>query len=73
MELEKRGVRTLTICTDVFQEMAELEKRAGGMPDLGIAIIEHPLVYRTDEELDELAAGLLPLLEARFGRGDESA
>ena len=58
----------MTICTDVFQEMAELEKRALGMPDLELAIIEHPLVYRTQEELEMLANSILPLLEARFGQ-----
>jgi hypothetical protein len=71
--LEKRGVRTLTICTDVFEQMADLEKSALGAPDLGIAIIEHPLVYRTPEELEAIADAMLPLLEARFGEGNASA
>ncbi len=64
-------MRTVTICTDVFKEMAELEKRALGVPDLSIAIIEHPLVYRTDEELDKIAAGLMSLFESRFGAGSK--
>ena len=45
-------MRTLTICTDVFEQMADLEKSALGMADLGVAIIEHPLVYRTAAELE---------------------
>lgn len=49
--------------------MADLEKSALGAPDLGVAIIEHPLVYRTPEELEEIADAVLPLLEARFGPG----
>jgi hypothetical protein len=68
--LEKRGVRTLTICTTVFQKMADLEKRALGMPDLGIAIIEHPLMYRTNEELEALADSLAPLFEQHFTSDD---
>lgn len=50
--------------------MAELEKSALGVPDLGVAIIEHPLVYRTADELEQIADSLLPLLESRFGAGN---
>lgn len=60
-------MRTLTICTDVFEQMADLEKSALGMPDLGIAIIDHPLVYRSAEELEQIADALEPLLTSRFG------
>lgn len=56
----------MTICTDVFEQMAELEKRALGQPDLCVAIVEHPLVYRTDEELEVMADSIVPLLESRF-------
>jgi hypothetical protein len=68
--LEKRGVHTITICTEVFEKMADLEKRALGRPDLGIAIIEHPLMYRTDEELEKLADSIVPLLERHFTTED---
>ena len=60
-------MRTVTICTDAFEQMAELEKVALGVPDLAIAIIEHPLVYRTADQLEQIADQLLPLLETRFG------
>jgi hypothetical protein len=69
--LERRGVRTVTICTDVFQPMADLERSALGMPDLALAITEHPLVSRTQGELEHIADRLLPLFDARFGREDQ--
>lgn len=50
--------------------MADLEKSALGVPDLGVAIIEHPLVYRTGEELEQIADSLLPIFESRFGVGN---
>lgn len=53
--------------------MADLEKSALGVPDLGVAIIEHPLVYRTPDELETIADAMTPLLEARFGTGKEKA
>jgi hypothetical protein len=64
-------VRTITICTDVFEKMADLEKRALGRPDLNIAIIEHPLMYRTDTELEALADSIVPLLEQHFTTDDQ--
>jgi hypothetical protein len=59
-------VRTITICTDAFEKMADLEKRALGMPDLGLAIIEHPLMYRTTDELEAIADAIAPLFEQHF-------
>jgi hypothetical protein len=56
----------VTICTDAFEQMAELEKRALGVPDLCVPIIEHPLVYRTDEEIEELADQVFAAISDRF-------
>lgn len=56
----------MTICTDAFEAMADLEKSALGVPDLGVAIIEHPLVYRTPEEIEAIADDLVARFEARF-------
>ena len=43
MELEKRGVPTVTICTHRFKVLGEVERRALGMPELPMAIAPHPL------------------------------
>ncbi len=43
MELERRGVPTVTVCTDRFVKLGEVERRALGMPELPMAIAIHPL------------------------------
>ena len=62
-------MRTVTICTDAFEQMATLEKRVLGQPDLAVAIIEHPLVYRTIDEIERLADSAMPLLDRLFRTG----
>lgn len=57
----------MTICTDAFEKMAELERRVLGKPDLAVAIIEHPLVYRNNDEIEQLADSIMPMLDERFG------
>ena len=42
MELEKRGISTVTVCTDRFTRLAETERSALGMPELAVAIAPHP-------------------------------
>ena len=58
----------MTICTDAFEQMAMLERRALGASDLAVAIIEHPLVYRTAEEIEAIADGLMPMIDQLFRR-----
>lgn len=43
MELERRGVATVTVCTDRFTRLAEIERHALGMPELAMAVAPHPL------------------------------
>ena len=51
MELEKRGVPTVTLCTDAFAGLAREESKNLGMPDLPIVIIKHPLGGATAEQV----------------------
>lgn len=67
MELEKRGLRTITVCTDAFEKMADLERDALGQPDLQLAIIGHPLLGRDEIAIEAAVDEIMPLLEARFG------
>jgi len=53
--LEKRGTPTLSICTDEFLSLAEMEARALRMPRLPIAVIPHPLGGLKPEEVVEKA------------------
>ena len=59
MELEKRGVRTVVVGTDRFRRLGEVERRSLGMPDLTMAIAEHPLGGLQSEQLLAKADGLL--------------
>ena len=59
MELEKRGVRTVVVGTDRFKRLGEVERRSLGMPELTMAIVEHPLGGLQTENLLAKADGLL--------------
>ncbi|MCI0899107.1 MAG: hypothetical protein J4O11_12510 [Chloroflexi bacterium] len=59
MELEKRGVRTVVVGTDRFKRLAEVERRSLGMPELTMAIAEHPFGGLRAEKLLAKADGLL--------------
>ena len=59
MELEKRGVRTVVVGTDRFKRLGEVERRSLGMPELTMAIAEHPLGGLRAGQLLEKADGLL--------------
>ncbi len=51
VEFEKRGVPSLLICSDAFEaEARELSQRLG-LPNIRLAVIRHPVVVQTDEEL----------------------
>ena len=43
MELEKRGIATVTVCSHLFQRLGNVERRSLGMPDLPMAIAPHPI------------------------------
>jgi hypothetical protein len=43
VELERKGIATVTICTDAFVALAREESRNLGMSDLPLVIIEHPI------------------------------
>lgn len=51
MELEKRGLPTLVICSDRFETLGRAQADALGKPELALGIIPHPLGGITDDEL----------------------
>lgn len=53
MELEKRGVPTVTLCTDAFAGLAREESKNLGMPDLPIVVIKHPLGGTSPEQVKQ--------------------
>jgi hypothetical protein len=55
VELEKQGVPTVTICTTAFEDLAREESRNLGMPDLPLAIIQHPIGGEPLSAIDQRA------------------
>ena len=68
VELEKRGVATVTVCTDVFEPLARNLAAGLGMPNLAIAVLAHPLATRSPEEMDAIADELAPEVIAALQR-----
>ena len=60
------GVPAVTICTDAFINLAREESRNLGLPDLSLAIVQHPLggeppavvAQRAEEALEQVISGL---------------
>ncbi len=59
MELERLGVATVTVCTDRFIRLAEIERQALGMPELAMAIASHPFGGLGVQEVQAKADALL--------------
>ena len=59
MELERRGIPTVTVCTHLFVTLGNVERRSLGMPDLPLAIPQHPLGGLLAEAVKEKADALL--------------
>ena len=66
MELEKRGIRTVVVGTDRFKRLGEVERKSLGMPELNMAVAEHPLgglkaeklLAKADDLLEQVVEGL---------------
>jgi hypothetical protein len=55
VDLEKLGIPTVTLCTDVFVQLAREESRALGMAELPLAIVPHPLGGEAPEAIRQRA------------------
>ena len=66
MELERRGIPTVTVCSHLFQRLGSVERRSLGMPDLPMAIAPHPIgglpaetaVAKADDLFETVVAAL---------------
>jgi hypothetical protein len=75
VELEKRGIPTVTICTEAFVGLAREEAKNLGMPGLPLAIIQHPIGgesetvmhQRAEDAVAKVARGLLGPLDSDGG------
>ncbi len=55
MELQKRGVPTVTVVTEKFISLAKASAKSLGYPDLPSLIVPHPFETLSPERLHEIA------------------
>ena len=68
MELERRGVATVTVCSHLFQRLGEVERRSLGMPELPMAIAPHPIGGMPAETASVKADSLFETIVAALTR-----
>ena len=69
MELEWAGIPSVAIVHQSMEGSARAMARVSGMPDYGFATVPYPhipLAVWTDDEIDDVARELAPLLLARL-------
>jgi hypothetical protein len=67
VELERRGIPTVAVCSHLFVNLGQAERRALGMPQLPLAITQHPIgglrapavLEKAEALLDQVVAGLV--------------
>jgi hypothetical protein len=64
--LEKAGIPTVLVVTEIFEDLARREAKAKGLPNARIVVVSHPLGGSTDEAVRQKAqegyAAMLPLI-----------
>jgi hypothetical protein len=55
VELEARGVPTVTLCTEAFMDSAAAHARAYGCPDARVVAVQHPLAALAPEAVIQRA------------------
>ncbi|MBI2846379.1 MAG: hypothetical protein HYX82_00700 [Chloroflexi bacterium] len=60
IELEKRGVPTVLLCTDQFIATAQATARIKGLPDYPFVVVPHPVGSLSQAGLMERAKLALP-------------
>ncbi|MYC29599.1 MAG: hypothetical protein F4X65_05850 [Chloroflexi bacterium] len=69
MELERRGVPTVTVCSHLFERLGNVERRSLGMPDLPMAIAHHPIGGVAPDTAIAKADALFSAIEAALTKG----
>jgi hypothetical protein len=66
VQLERRGVHTVTIVTDAFFALATAQARTRGRSDLAFVVIAHPVGgLRPDELAERIAHAVRELVQPR--------
>lgn len=59
MELERRGVPTVSVFTTVFASLAKSEAEVLGLKDFRLVTVSHPLDTMSREEISKAANGVV--------------
>ena len=55
MELQKRGIPTVSVVTEKFVNLAKVTAKTLGYPDLPMLIVPHPFETLTRERIEQIA------------------
>jgi hypothetical protein len=57
LNLEKKGIPTVTITTSAFQELVKTTMNKQGVLEMAVVAVEHPIGGRNEAEIKQLANG----------------
>ncbi len=57
--LEMKAIPTVTFCTLPFKGLATVRRSTLGLPDLPLLFLPHPMMTKTQAEVDQLADGVV--------------
>jgi len=66
--LEQKGIPTVVMGTNEFEQLARLEARNRGLADLPLALIPHPLGGIREDEVVKKAEGAVELVRKAVTR-----
>jgi hypothetical protein len=66
VELEARGVPTVTLCTEAFMDSAAAHTRAYGRPDARVVAVQHPLAALAPEAVIQRADAVVECIIAQL-------
>lgn len=71
-QIRKRGKAAIVVCSKPFLTLAKSQARINGIPDLPLALVDHPVGGAVEEVIRARAAQALPQvlahLKTAFGR-----
>ena len=60
LNLEKKGIPTVTIVTTAFEELLKSTLKEQGVSDMALVVVEHPIAGRNLEDTRKLADQSFP-------------
>lgn len=69
VQLEKRGIPTALVITTIFRDSVQALAKAQGFGQLPAVVIQHPVAYLNDADLEQRAREVLRQAVNIFTRG----